>query len=129
MTTQSTASQAKPFNLRIVAPGVIAFAQAAVHIRNGYIFLPDAAPEIMAHNGTAVINLVLGTPEQYAVEAAEASTAEAVALQQVAYDRDVQEAAKQMVEAAEREATKKKLAAEIEVQRKAIRKLEAALAA
>jgi glycine/serine hydroxymethyltransferase len=127
MTTILTpAVQPKPYSINVVGHCSVAFAQAAVHIRQGYIFSPDHTPEIYVQNGQTNLLLVLGTPEQHAIAAAEATTAEALEFQRVAYQREVEAAARQLLEDQKREEKQRAFAAEITEQKKALRKLEAA---
>jgi hypothetical protein len=86
-------------------------------------------PEIYQATGQATLTLIRGNPDTHAVSLAEAAEAHAVALQQVEFERQVEAAAKQMVEAQQREAKQAAIAAEIAVQRASLQKLEAAQAA
>ena len=117
---------ARPHTIRFTEPTHVAFAIAAVHIRNGYRFSADIAPEVYPSQGQSSIVLELGHPDQHAVAAAEATTALAVERQQAEFERQVEAAARQMVEDAARKAKQEQLAAEIAESKKALRALEAA---
>lgn len=122
MTTTSAVQ--KPYTVHIHDYSAIALAQAAVHIRNGYVFDPSADPEFFPANGQIRISLVLGTPEQDAISAAAATTAQALEQQEAERERDIQAAARQMLEDADRAAKKAELDAQIAAQTKALRKLK-----
>ena len=89
--------QPKPETLKLIGPTVPTLARAAVHIRSGYVFSPDVVPEVFGAAGMIGVTLVLGSPEQYAIEAAEQESAEAMAIQEGQRQRDIQEAAEQML--------------------------------
>jgi glycine/serine hydroxymethyltransferase len=103
------------------------FARAAVLVRQGFIFSPDATPEIYT-NGFANLTMVLGSPDDASIAAAEVARAEALEMESVKYERDVQTAAKAMLEQAEREAKAKAVAAEIAATKARIAALEASIA-
>jgi hypothetical protein len=83
-------------------------------------------PEIFHATGQATLTMIRGNVDAHAVSLAEAAEAHAVALQQVAFEREVEAAAKQMVEAQQREATQQRLVAEIAAQRASLQALEQA---
>lgn len=101
-----TIHQPKPDTLKLIGPTVPTLAKAAVHIRNGYIFSPDYAPEVFGPAGMISVTLVLGSPEQYAIEAAEQESAEAMAIQEAQRQRDIETAADQMLKDRERAAVR-----------------------
>ena len=119
---------ARPHTIVITERTMLAFATAAVHVRNGYIFSPDHAPEVYASQGQSSITLIIGNPNATAVEAATATTDHAVALQCAEFDRQVEQAAKLLVETAQRKAKQEVAAAEVAEAEKALRKLKAAAA-
>lgn len=118
----------RPHTIVITERTGLAFAIAAVHVRAGYIFSADYAPEVFPSMGQATITLHLGNPDANAIALAEATTAHAVALQRVEFQKEVEQCARQMVEQAAREEKQKQLAAEVAEAKKALRKLEAAAA-
>lgn len=126
--TPALAPVKKPTSLTIVGPGYLAFAEAAVHVRNGYTFLPGVAPTIMETNGNAVIQLVLGCPHQSAVDAATATVEHALALEQVEFDKSVAAAAKRLFEQDKQAQIQKQLDAELKEHKANIAKLQAAVA-
>jgi hypothetical protein len=114
----------KPYIITFMDYSAAALAQAAVHVRNGYVFSPDIDPEFFPATGQMSITLVLGTPDQTAVQKATNSTTDAIAMQQAAHDREVEAAARKLMADIQRDAAKAKLDAEIEEQTKALRKLK-----
>lgn len=125
--TISLTAAAKPYTIQIIGPTITALAQAAVHIRNGYVFCPHSHVDIFGPTGQIGFTLVLGTPEQHAIEAAAATTDEAVKRERYEYEQKVQAAARQMIEDAARAEKQAKITAEIAEQQKALRQLEAEL--
>lgn len=119
---------AKPFTLQIFGQTIAALAQAAVHVRNGYIFSPSVPMDIFPNTGQASITLELGTPEPWAVEAATQTTAEAVELARVRYLADVEQAATRQIEAAKRAETQAQIDALVAKQKEELRALEATVA-
>ncbi|WP_373991620.1 hypothetical protein [Duganella sp. BuS-21] len=118
------AVQNKPYIIKYMDYSAAALAQAAVHIRSGYVFSPDIDPEFFPATGQLAVTLVLGTPDQTAVQKATNSTTDAIAMQQAAHDREVEAAAHKLMADIQRDAAKAKLDAEIEEQTKALRKLK-----
>jgi hypothetical protein len=119
---------ARPSIIRFTESTNLAFAIAAHHIRNGYRFSVDYAPEIFASHGQSSIVLELGNPDQFAITAAEAAMTLAVDRQRAEYELAVESAARQMMADAERKAKRKAAAAEVAEAEKALRKLKAAAA-
>jgi hypothetical protein len=123
------AIQPRPDTIIITEMTHIAFGVAAHLIRCGYIISPYTMPEVFQATGYSTLTLIRGNVDAHAVSLAEAAEAHAIALQQVEFERQVAEAARQMVEAQQREAKQAAIAAEIAVQRASLQKLEAAQAA
>lgn len=117
-------SQPRPDTIIISDYTHVCFAVAAQLIRCGYIVSANTMPEVYQSTGQSTLTLVRGNPDAHAVALAEAAENHAVALQQVAFEREVEAAAKQMVEAQQREAKQAAIAAEIAAQRAALQKLE-----
>ena len=107
----------------------LAFDMAASLIRTGYILSPNNPPEVFPSMGQAVITLVTGDPSAAAIEAAEASVARAIGIQQAAYARDVDNAARLTAEDLARKVKQATLAAEVAEAKKALRRLQDTLAA
>ena len=128
-TPTRTIHQPKPETLKLIGATVPTLAKAAVHIRNGYIFSPDYAPEVFGPAGMIGVTLVLGSPEQYAFEAAEQESAEAMAIQDGQRQRDIQEAAAQLVADNERAAVKAAAAVKVAAAEAALVAAKAAAAA
>lgn len=114
----------KPYIISYMDYSAAALAQAAVHVRNGYVFSPDIDPEFFTATGQLAVTLVLGTPDQIAVQKATSSTTEAIEMQQAIHEREVEAAARKMMADIQRDAAKAKLDAEIEEQTKALRRLK-----
>lgn len=121
-----TIHQPKPETLKLIGPTVPTLAKAAVHIRNGYIFSPDLVPEVFGAAGMIGVTLVLGSPEQYAIEAAEQESAEAMAVQERQRQRDIQEAAAQLVADNERAARKREMDKQVAAAEANLKALKAA---
>jgi len=128
-TPTRTIHQPKPDTLKLIGPTVSTLAKAAVHIRSGYIFSPDYAPQVFGPAGMISATLVLGSPEQYAIDAAEQESAEAMALQESHRLRDIQEAAAQLVADNERAARKLEMDKQVAAAEAALAALKAAAAA
>jgi hypothetical protein len=126
--TESPAAQSRPGIIEINELTHVALAAAAHLCRLGYVPYPGLAPQIYANTGFATIALCLGSPDSHAVKVAEAAVAQAEAVQQRDYEKEVAEAAAKLVEKAAYDAKQAELAKQIEEQRKALRKLEAQLA-
>lgn len=119
----------KPYSITLTGHTVSTMAQAAVLIRQGYMPCPDMALEAFPAIGQITIVLVLGSPEQYAIDAAASTMAAGVARERAQYLRDVEAAAARQVEAAARTEKEAKRAALILEQRKQLAALEAEIAA
>jgi glycine/serine hydroxymethyltransferase len=122
------AAEAKPQAVHIFKAIPHALAEAAVHIRAGMIFNTDMPVEVFGATGQISFHLVRGNPEQHYVDVAKVTSAEALDLERVTYERDVQAAAKQLIEDAARAAKKAEMEAAVAVQAEALRKLQAELA-
>lgn len=118
----------KPYSLTITGSMFKTMAQAAVLIRQGYMPCPDIPLEAFPATGQITMVLVLGSPEQYAFDAAANTTAEGIAREREQYRRDVELAAARQVEAAARAENEAKRAALILEQRKQLAALEAEIA-
>lgn len=129
MTTQTApaAPARKPFSIQIIEPAVHAFQQACVHIRAGYVFAD--LPIELTPSGHAIFTLVLGTPDHHAVNKANESTADALAQEAAAYERDVQARAEALLADHKRKELEKQVAAMKAQQAKEIAALEKATAA
>jgi hypothetical protein len=98
---------------------------AVAHLsRLGYQPFPGIAPTFHANTGLATVAMVLGSPDAYAVKLAEDAIANAVAVQEREYQKEVAAAAAKLVEASEAAAKKAALAKEIAEQRAILRRLE-----
>ena len=119
----------KPFSIELVGPGYKVFQQACSLIRTGYIFAPEIAPVIIPTSGHATMTLILGCPQSYAEDDAAASIKLGLDREQAEFDRQVEAAAKRIVEQEKADAIRKKLEAEAAEHRKAMLKLQKELEA
>lgn len=119
----------KPYMVQVFGPTTLAMQEVAVHIRAGYTPCIHTPIEIFPAAGTISLTLVLGSPEQAFVEAAARTSADAVAIEQARYNRDVEQAAERMIEAKARAVAEAKRAAMIAEQKAALLALEEKLAA
>lgn len=122
----AAAIQPRPDTIVVSEMTHIAFAVAAHLMRVGYIISPWTMPEVFQSTGHATLTFVRGNPDAHAVSLAEAAEAHAIALQQVAFEREVAAAAQMLVETAARKAKQTAIAAEIAAQRANLQKLELA---
>lgn len=123
------AVQQKPYTIQVSGYTSAAFAEAAVHVRAGYIFRASDPIELFSSIGQCTINLELGTPETHATEAANATSAHYVELQRIEFQKEVAAMARQMIEDDAKVAQQKRITAEIDAQREALKVLEASLKA
>jgi len=117
----------KPNSIPMIGPTVTTLAQAAVLIRQGYTFA-DLPIDIFGPAGTIGFTLVQGTPDQHAIDAASVLLAENAAREERQYEKEVEAAAKRLIEERERAAKQAAIQAQIEAQQKQIRQLQASLA-
>jgi hypothetical protein len=109
--TVPTAASAprKPFAIKVGAPAHAAFNEAVIHARNGFIF-SDGPIEMMA-NGWAFFEMHQGNPVEHIVQSAKESLEQSAQQEAIQYRKDVEEAAKRQLEAQQREALEKQVAA------------------
>lgn len=91
----------KPFSIRVQAPAHIAFNQAVVHARNGYCF--SDAPINIQPNGWAFFTMIQGSPNEYAIQSAQESSNLSLQAEERQYQKDVETAAKRIIEQQRRE--------------------------
>lgn len=99
----------KPFAIRIAAPANLAFAESVVHARNGYCF-SDAPIEVMS-NGMAFFTMVLGTPDELAIQKAKESTDLSREAEEREHQKQVREEARRIVEEEKRQALEREVKA------------------
>lgn len=119
------AAAQKPYCLTVHGPTTLALQEVAAHIRNGYVPDINTAISIFGAAGTIEIALVLGSPDQAFIDRAAVTTADAIAMEQAKYKRDVEQAAARLVEQAAQAEKAAKRAAMIAEQRAALAALEA----
>jgi hypothetical protein len=116
-----------PPTLHLFGPTLTTLAEMVVHARLGYI-LDDAAPvNQFAEAGTLSLFMRLGTPAAGIVKIAQATVEQATAQQRVQFARDVEAAARQMIEDDKRKAKEAEVAAAIAATKAQIKALEASL--
>lgn len=98
----------KPFSIKVGAPAHAAFNEAVVHARNGYCF-SDGPIEIMP-NGYAFFTMVIGQPNESAIQNAKASAELSVKEEAAKYKKDVEQAAKRLMEEQKRAELEKEVA-------------------
>jgi hypothetical protein len=118
-----------PTTLRLFGPVHNVLAELVVHARLGYQF-DDAAPvDQFLEAGTLGLYLKLGTPSAGIVKLAQATVEAASAQQRMQFARDVQEAARQMLEEDAKAKRAAEVAAEVAANKAKIKALEASLQA
>lgn len=117
-----------PYNISLFDNALKVFAQSAVLIRAGYIYMPSTSP-LLFPNGTASVMLSLGSPDQEAYDDAKAAADSERAAEEAEFEARVQAAAKQIVDAAAKAARDAEIQAKITEQRRALAVLEAAVGA
>ena len=113
----------KPFAIQLVGPGYLALQELCAHVRNGYIINPDAPYEFFA-NGSVVFNLILGTPDELSIARAKETTEHSAELEAAQFRREVEAAAKSMIEQERRAALEKEVAEAVAASERAIAKLK-----
>lgn len=117
-----------PYNISLFDNALKVFAQSAVLIRAGYIYMPGTSP-LMFPNGTASVMLSLGSPDQAAYDDAKAAADSERAAEEAEFEARVQAAAKQIVDAAAKAARDAEIQAQIAEQKRTLAALEAAASA
>lgn len=124
MTEQAaSAAPSKPFSIQLIGPSYPIFQELCAHVRNGYVVNKDAPVE-MFPNGNTMIWLHLGNPDEVAIAQAKESNDLHVAKEEAAYRKDVEEAAKRLVEQAKREEIAQRMADVQAAHEKAVAKLK-----
>jgi hypothetical protein len=114
--------------MHIVGPMPLALAQAVVHIRNGYTF-SDLPIQTFGASGNISFHLELGNPDQDIIKAASASFADALALEAVHRQTEIEAAAARLFAQRALAEEQALIAAEIAEQEEAMNKLRQAMAA
>ena len=112
----------KPFEIKIAAVCHAAFEEAVVHARNGYTF--SGGPIEIASNGWAFFSMVQGSPNDYAIMKAKESVTFSLEQEERDYRKDVEAAAKRLVEQQKREEIAKLVAEEVAAHEEKIKALE-----
>lgn len=122
----SASAGAKPHTIEINELSSIAFARAAVLIRDGYRFCPHNMPEVFGFTGQAAITLVLADPDAEAIAGAADSMAFAVDRLTIKTEQDAAAELAATEEHQRKEAAKVIAAAELAAAKLLVRRLEAA---
>jgi hypothetical protein len=118
-----------PPALRLFGPVHNVLAELVVHARLGYHFDDVAPVDQFLEAGTLGLYLKLGTPSAGIVKLAQATVEAANAQQRIKYAKDVQEAARSMIEADQRAVREAEVAADIAARQAQIAALQASLTA
>ncbi|WP_323144029.1 hypothetical protein [Massilia phyllosphaerae] len=110
-----------PFSIRVGATVNAAFQEAVIHARNGYTF--SDGPIEVTPTGWAWFTMIRGEPKEYYVQAAKESVKRSADEEAARYKRDIEAAAKRMLE----EQQRAKLEQEVADATKALEKQIAAL--
>lgn len=116
------AAPAKPFSIELIGPSYPLFQELCAHVRNGYVINRDA-PVQLFQNGNAMISLHLGNPDETAIARAKESTELSQKREEAKYRKDVEEAAKRLIETQKRQELEKQVADAVAANEKAIAKL------
>jgi len=119
--------QKKPFSISIAAPAYAAFHEAVVLARQGYTF--SDGPVIIAPDGMAFFTLILGNPNDYAIQAAKASMRLSANEEEAQRKKDIEQAAKRLLEEQQRAKLEADVAAATKALEKQIADLQKAAAA
>lgn len=122
----ATIAQPKPQTITMTGPTWTLFNKMTALIRMGYM---PATVENYHSTGSTHIVLVLGNPDPSFTAAAEAEVADAAQLDEIQRNRDIQEAAAQLVKDRERAAAKAEMAVKVAAAEAALKALKAAEAA
>lgn len=119
----------KAKSLHIFAAIPHALSEAVVHIRQGMTFDVDMPIEVFGTTGQMSFYLKRGNPDAHYVDVAHESSTQAVEMERARYEREVEAAAKRLVEDAARAEKQAAIAAEIAAAEAAVRKLKRTAAA
>jgi len=122
--TATAPALAKAQSLHIVGAVPFALAEACVHIRNGMCFDESMPFELFGATGMLSFHLVRGTPDVRFVEIANESATAAVQKEAVQYERQIAEAAAQLLADREKAAAQAAIAAQIEAAEATVRALK-----
>ena len=118
------ATAPKAESLHIFAAIPHALSEAVVHIRQGMTFDVDMPIEVFGTTGQMSFYLRRGNPDAHYVDVAAESNTQAVEMERARYERQVAEAAAQLIADREKAAAQAAIAAEIESAETALRALK-----
>lgn len=127
--TTTVAPELKPQSIRLLGPVLQVLEQVAVHIRNGYVPDIELPVDLFGGSGNLGLYLKLGNPEARFVEAAKVATEEAMMRQQAQHERDIIQAAEQLIADRERAAARAAMEAQIAEHEATLKAMRAAAAA
>ena len=119
----------KPFSLTVSGNSSRAMQELCAHVRAGYVVNADIPVEIAAATGFTVAHLILGNPLEYAEADAQQTINDALALEQVEFERRVKAEAARMVAEDKATTVRKQLAEQAAQHAKEVKRLEKELAA
>jgi len=74
------------------------FPQSVALARLGYVFDSAVPPQLYPHNNMAILHMILGVPDEFAVRGAREAVADAVATEEREFLKSVEEAAARMLD-------------------------------
>lgn len=125
-TTVVAPAEKKPARIEITELTDVAFAQAAVLTRMGYVYCKQSAPVIFMHSGQSSITLVIGDPDAEATAGAAVSQSLALARQTAREQREDLEALARTQAEQDRQAIKAQLAQDVAEAKSRLKQLEVA---
>lgn len=129
--TASVIPDTKPAAVELIGPMYLILAQVVALGRLGFTVSIDQAPALFSSNGSGVIVMLPGDPEQSAIDAATQAISDALSREQyVALDAKKRAAIaeKERAEQATRETAKALIEAQITAQQESLRQLQVSLA-
>lgn len=127
--TTTVAPELKPQSLRLIGPVLQVLEQMAAHIRNGYTPDTDLPVDLFGGSGSFGLYLKLGDPQVQFIEAAKVATQEALVRQQAERQREIEDAAAQLVADRERAAARAVMEVQIAEHEATLKAMRAAAAA
>lgn len=127
--TTTIAPELKPQSLRLIGPVLQVLEQMAAHIRSGYVPDIELPVDLFGGSGALGLYLKLGDPQAQFIEAAKVATQEALVRQQAERQREIEDAAAQLVADRERAAARAVMEVQIAEQEATLKAMRAAAAA
>jgi hypothetical protein len=127
ITTGLPASKPKPAVVIVTGPCIPAMQQVSQLVRMGYVPDSNLPLDFFGHTGAMSITMIVGSPDQDAIDAASQTLDDARAMEAAHFAREVEKAAARQIAAAAEVAAAARRAELIAEQRAALAKLEAEL--